>query len=201
MPAFVAKALAPTKGACRFGWRFRISSTCRDDVGELARASSSETPKSKRAAYPSFSFSAPMSVTRLALPQRSPRPLSVPWMWRAPASTAASEFATAQPQSSWAWMPSLIARDGHSSRRGRSRSTSCGSVPPLVSHKTTQRAPASWAVPRAGERVDPDWPCSRRRNARNRRCTSRPRARAAATLSRMPARFSCGVVSSATRTW
>ena len=32
---------------------------------------------------------------RLALPQRSPRPLSVPWIWRAPARTAANETATA----------------------------------------------------------------------------------------------------------
>ena len=46
-----------------------------------------------------------ISETRLALPQRSPRPLSVPWMWRAPARTAASETATACSVSLWAWMP------------------------------------------------------------------------------------------------
>ena len=46
-----------------------------------------------------------MIETRLALPQRSPRPLSVPWIWRAPARTAASEFATACSVSLWAWMP------------------------------------------------------------------------------------------------
>jgi hypothetical protein len=46
------------------------------------------------------------SVTRLALPQRSPMPLSVPWIWRTPARTAASELATACSVSLWAWMPS-----------------------------------------------------------------------------------------------
>ncbi len=46
-----------------------------------------------------------MIVVRLALPVRSPRPLSVPCTWPAPASTAAIELATAQPVSSWQWMP------------------------------------------------------------------------------------------------
>ena len=45
-------------------------------------------------------------VTRFALPQRSPRPFSVPCTCRAPASIAASVFATALPVSSWVWMPS-----------------------------------------------------------------------------------------------
>ena len=36
-----------------------------------------------------------MIEVRLALPQRSPMPLSVPWIWRQPARTAASELATA----------------------------------------------------------------------------------------------------------
>ena len=46
-----------------------------------------------------------MSEVRLALPQRSPMPFSVPWIWRAPARTAASELATACSVSLWAWMP------------------------------------------------------------------------------------------------
>ena len=46
-----------------------------------------------------------MIAIRLALPQRSPRPLSVPCTWRAPARTAASELATALPVSLWQWMP------------------------------------------------------------------------------------------------
>ena len=51
-----------------------------------------------------------MIVTRLALPVRSPMPLIVPWTWVAPASTALSVLATAQPVSSWVWMPSGDAR-------------------------------------------------------------------------------------------
>ena len=56
-----------------------------------------------------FNFSVGMIETRLALPQRSPRPLSVPWIWRAPARTAANEFATACSVSLWAWMPTMVA--------------------------------------------------------------------------------------------
>ena len=48
-----------------------------------------------------------MIVVRLALPVRSPSPLSVPCTWPAPASTAAIELATAQPVSSWQWMPTV----------------------------------------------------------------------------------------------
>ena len=51
-----------------------------------------------------------MIVVRLALPVRSPSPLSVPWTWPAPANTAAIELATAQPVSSWQWMPIVTSR-------------------------------------------------------------------------------------------
>ena len=39
-----------------------------------------------------------------ALPARSPMPLTVHSTWPAPASTAASEFATASPRSLWQWV-------------------------------------------------------------------------------------------------
>ena len=39
------------------------------------------------------------------MPVRSPYPLMQPWTWLAPASMAASEFATAQPLSLCAWIP------------------------------------------------------------------------------------------------
>ena len=42
-----------------------------------------------------------MMETKSAFPVRSPYPLSVPWTWVAPAATAASEFAIAQPVSLW----------------------------------------------------------------------------------------------------
>ena len=73
-------------------------------VGRMRKALScaSDTPISKRSANSGLSFSVGMMDTRLALPQRSPRPLSVPWIWRAPARTAASELATACSVSLWA---------------------------------------------------------------------------------------------------
>ncbi len=39
-----------------------------------------------------------------ALPARSPSPLTVHSTWRAPASTAARELATAMPRSLWQWV-------------------------------------------------------------------------------------------------
>ena len=42
---------------------------------------------------------------QIGVPQRSPRPLSVPCTCRAPARTAARELATAFSVSLWAWMP------------------------------------------------------------------------------------------------
>ena len=46
-----------------------------------------------------------MIEQRLALPQRSPRPLSAPWICLAPPRSAAKEMATACSVSLWAWMP------------------------------------------------------------------------------------------------
>ena len=75
------------------------------DMREASCSLSSDTPISKCSANSGFSFSVGMIETRLALPQRSPSPLSVPWICRAPARTAASEFATACSVSLCAWMP------------------------------------------------------------------------------------------------
>ena len=62
-----------------------------------------------------------MIVTRFALPVRSPTPFIVPWTCVAPASTAASEFATPTPQSSWQWMPTgwPVQPGAHAGRRLR----------------------------------------------------------------------------------
>ena len=93
---------------------------------------------------PIFSISDGIRDTRLALPQRSPRPLIVPCTMRTPARTAARELATAFSVSLWQWMPSRSPGMPCSSTTWRTMaSISCGSVPPLVSHSTTQRAPAS----------------------------------------------------------
>ncbi len=83
-----------------------------------------------------------MIEVRLALPQRSPMPLSVPWIWRQPARTAVSELATALSVSLWVWMPRWEPGTTFTTSVTM-RSISCGSVPPLVSQSTTQRAPAS----------------------------------------------------------
>ena len=60
-------------------------------MGELLEPSS-ETPISNLSANSGLSFRVGMMETRLALPQRSPSPLSVPWIWRAPARTAAKRI-------------------------------------------------------------------------------------------------------------
>jgi hypothetical protein len=42
------------------------------------------------------------------LPARSPRPLIVHSIWRAPASTAASALAVAMPRSLWQWVAKMM---------------------------------------------------------------------------------------------
>ena len=59
---------------------------------------------------------------------------------------AASVFATALPVSSWVWMPSRSPGMPASTTARVIRPTSAGSVPPLVSQSTTQRAPAASAA-------------------------------------------------------
>ena len=89
-----------------------------------------------------FNIKLGIKDTRFALPQRSPSPLIVPCTWRAPARRAAKELATAFSVSLWVWMPTWD--PGMTSTTAPTMdSTSWGSVPPLVSHSTTQRAPAS----------------------------------------------------------
>ena len=75
------------------------------DMGEVLQARRRRCRFRSARCKCGFSASVRMIETRLALPQRSPMPLSVPWIWRTPASTAASELATACSVSLWAWMP------------------------------------------------------------------------------------------------
>ena len=56
--------------------------------------------------YGSTSFLTRIAITtssRAVLPARSPMPLMVHSIWRAPACTPASELATDMPRSSWQW--------------------------------------------------------------------------------------------------
>ena len=81
-----------------------MSSSVRDTFIRVAILSG-DTPISKASENSRLSRSVGISEHRLALPQRSPSPFSVPWICRAPARTAASELATACSVSLWAWMP------------------------------------------------------------------------------------------------
>ena len=75
---------------------------------------------------------------------RSPYPLIVPCTWLAPASTAASVLATAQPVSLWQWMPTRTPVVSMTSLT--TSETHGGSIPPLVSQSAITSAPASYAV-------------------------------------------------------
>ena len=134
-----------------------------------------------------------MIEIRSALPHRSPKPLIVPWTWTAPASTAASELATARSQSLWQWMPTGTGRPATAA--AVIWATSSVMLPPLVSQSATSRAPASAAVCTARNAYwrscfQPSKKCSASK------ITSRPARTRYATLSPIMARFSSSVVRS-----
>ena len=95
--------------------------------------------------WPSFSCRLGMIEQRLALPQRSPRPLMVPCTCVAPACTARMELATAISLSLWQWMPTAAFGKRAQTVRVMSKISS-GKLPPLVSHSTRLSAPASTAA-------------------------------------------------------
>ena len=122
-PPLWAKARVADIGArCASGARFSRSSSRRDSMRQPLQRARRSTPVSK----PIFSIRVGISAIRLALPQRSPSPLSVPCTWRAPARTAASVLATAFSVSLWLWMPSRLARDRAARPSPTMRSISCG---------------------------------------------------------------------------
>src|SRR6185312_17237734 len=82
-----------------------------------------------------FNDPAPPEIYTLSL--HDALPISI-----APARTAANVFATACSVSLCAWMPTWSPGIAFTTAPTIA-STSCGSVPPLVSHSTTQRAPSS----------------------------------------------------------
>ena len=65
----------------------------------------------------------------------------VPCTCRAPPRTAAMELATAQPVSSWQWMPTTTSPLKWLTTSATAPSTSNGSDPPFVSHSTRWLAP------------------------------------------------------------
>ncbi len=116
----------------------------------------------------------------------------------APARTAARVLATAQPVSSWQWMPATGPKSPVTLRV--SSSIASGSVPPLVSHSATRWAPAVSAASRhrhaySGFEVWPSKKCSASKH------TSRPAATSHATESLIILRFSSSEVRSTSCTW
>jgi len=88
-----------------------------------------------------------MIVMRFALPVRSPIPFIVPCTCVAPASTAMRLLATAQPPSSWQWMPSATPGSAWA-MSATAAATWLGREGPLVSHRTRRSAPAFAAARR-----------------------------------------------------
>ena len=137
-PALCANADSPTYGWWLFGAMFVTSETA------CAMRVISPSDPFGSTLRPFFSCRLAMTENRLALPERSPYPLAVPCTCVAPASTAASELATAHAVSSWQWMPSLTWVACSTSLT--TSAIPSGSMPPLVSHRATRSAPASTAA-------------------------------------------------------
>ena len=136
-PALWANADAPTYGARGFCRTWVISATAWEI--EVSRVSASGGTRCQ----PYLSCRLAMTVSRSALPVRSPWPLTVPCTCMAPASTAAIVLATAQPVSLWQWMPRSMPTCAAASTTAP---LPPGRMPPLVSQPTRADAPASAAV-------------------------------------------------------
>ena len=137
-PALCANALAPTNGCWEWGARFASSSAKCDSSDSRASCSSLTT------SMPSFSFRLAITEMMLALPQRSPQPLTQACTCVAPASTASSVLATAMSPSLCTWMP--MAQSTASSAFVTPSTIAPGSAPPLVSQSATVEAPAPAAA-------------------------------------------------------
>ena len=141
-----------------------------------------------------------MIVTRFALPVRSPMPLIVPCTCVAPASTATSVFATAQPESLWVWIPSarLGQRLAHRLDRPLDARRQRAAVGVAEDHPLGARLGRG---AQCLDRVAPSRARSRRRSARRRRARACPARTRNATDSAMIARFSCGSTRTTFSTW
>ena len=138
-------------------------------------------------------------MSRSALPVRSPYPLSVPCTWTTPASTAASELATAQPVSLWQWMPSGRRRRlAHGVRRRRRRSVGQHAAVGVAQRDDLGAGLDGGA--RRPRRRTPGRSGSRRRSARRRGTPGAPRRAGARRCRATIARFSASVVRSASST-
>src|SRR5437773_11110171 len=86
--------------------------------------------------------SARTNSSKLALPDRSPRPLTQVWGTSTPSSTAARLFATASPKSLCPWNDSCVGTSRSFSRPKNHRIPG-GVITPTVSQTTARWAPAS----------------------------------------------------------
>ena len=159
-PALCANAEEPTYGACGFNGLFKTSATWL-----LTAVRRSRFP-SGRQRNPIFNSRFGITVVRFVLPVRSPRPFNVPCTWRTPAITAAMLLATAQPVSSWQWIPSVASLPTNAFTFVTISATSCGSEPPLVSHITKCVAPfitaaSTTRIANSGLFLYPSKKCSR----------------------------------------
>ena len=98
MPASWAKAFRPTIALLGCGQTPVMLAS----MALVGLRSSLRTPVEKPRSSPR-TFTAITNSSSEALPARSPMPLIVHSTWRAPAWTAAMEFATASPRSLWQW--------------------------------------------------------------------------------------------------
>ena len=155
-------------GACwARGWRARRrSATAPPGCASCCAASRSDS-RASAAGWGSPS-------TRLALPQRSPKPLMVPCTWTQPVLDRRERVGDRQ-------LAVVVAVDAER-RAGTARCaastaapTCAGSAPPRVSHRQSRSAPASAAARRHSSAYSRIGARSRRRSARRRRS---PRRRA-----------------------
>ena len=126
------------------GWPARRRSARR----RAARAGSARGMHSS----PILSIRFGMIDTRFALPQRSPKPLMVPWTCSTPSGTAARVLATAHSRV----VVDVDAERGSARRCFTSRMISTisrGSVPPLVSQSTRQSRAGRLGRPQRRQRV------------------------------------------------
>ncbi len=138
MPELWAKALRPTTALLGCTGTPETSATRRLNPAVC----------SSRSPVPAIPFMASTTATSstAALPARSPMPFTVASNCRAPARTAARQFAVDRPMSSWQWADTMMSGPAKDTMSAMSAPYSSGRAQPTVSGMFTRSAPASMAV-------------------------------------------------------
>ena len=134
-----------------------------------------------------------------ALPQRSPKPLTVPWTMLHPERSAVKEPATAQSESLWQWIARAVPSGSPLASSWVMSPRSYGSVAPLVSQSAMQDAPASRAVFRTSRTYPASSLYPSKRCSASKK-TSFPAFRRNSTEPRIILRFSSGEIPRTSRT-